>query len=192
MSPTNNSMNRINGPNELNQELQQSNEHLNKLNKELQEANYIKEEYVGHFLNQCAAYIDKLENYRKIVRNKVLTKQYKDLVKLTEATAFIKSELKDFYSSFDDAFLRLYPDFVEKFNGLLEESKPVLLKKGEKLNTELRIFALIRLGISDSNRIANFLRYSVNTIYNYRAKVKNKSAVERESFEEYVMKIGAF
>ncbi len=178
--------------NTLNQELQQSNERLNKLNKELQEANYIKEEYIGHFLNQCAAYIDKLENYRKIVRNKVLTKQYNHLVKLTEPNSFIKTELKDFYNSFDNAFLRLYPDFVDKFNALLEENKPVSPKKGELLNTELRIFALIRLGISDSHKIANFLRYSVNTIYNYRAKIKNKSAVKREQFEEYVMGIGAF
>ncbi|MEZ4885597.1 MAG: DUF6377 domain-containing protein [Chitinophagales bacterium] len=177
--------------NELNQELQQSNVRLNEVNNQLQEANYIKEEYIGHFLNQCAAYIDKLENYRKIVRNKMLTKQYSDLVKLTEPNAFIKSELRDFYTNFDNAFLRLYPDFVEKFNALLEEDKKIPLKKGELLNTELRIFALIRLGISDSNKIANFLRYSVNTIYNYRAKIKNKSAVERERFEEYVMEIGA-
>lgn len=178
--------------NALNKELQESNLRLNILNKELQEANYIKEEYIGHFLNQCAAYIDKLENYRKIVRNKVLTKQYNSLVKLTESTAYIKAELKDFYTSFDQAFLRIYPDFVDKFNQLLEENKQITLKKGELLNTELRIFALIRLGISDSNKIANFLRYSVNTIYNYRAKIKNKSAVERERFEEYVMEIGAF
>lgn len=193
LNKSNNQLNESNKrSNELNQELQQSNERLNKLNKELQEANYVKEEYVGHFLNQCAVYIDKLENYRKIVRNKVMTKQYKDLVKLTEPNAFIKSELKDFYNSFDNAFLRLYPDFVGKFNGLLEENKQVSPKKGELLNTELRIFALIRLGIVDSNKIANFLRYSVNTIYNYRAKIKNKSAVERERFEEYVMDIGAF
>ncbi|MGB1241184.1 MAG: DUF6377 domain-containing protein [Chitinophagales bacterium] len=176
--------------NALNQELQQSNSRLNKLNKELQEANYIKEEYIGHFLNQCSAYIDKLETYRKIVRNKVQTKQYQKLVKLTEPTTLLKSELKEFYNNFDNAFLRLYPDFVKKFNGLLEDDKQLRLKKGELLNTELRIFALIRLGIVDSYKIANFLRYSVNTIYNYRSKIKNKSAVEREKFEEYVMEIG--
>ncbi|MFK7904507.1 MAG: DUF6377 domain-containing protein [Chitinophagales bacterium] len=176
--------------NALNQELQQSNSRLNELNKELQEANYIKEEYIGHFLNQCSAYIDKLETYRRIVRNKVQTKRYQDLVKMTEPTALLKSELKEFYNNFDNAFLRLYPDFVDKFNGLLEEDKQLRLKKGELLNTELRIFALIRLGIVDSNKIANFLRYSVNTIYNYRSKIKNKSAVERERFEEYVMEIG--
>jgi len=176
--------------NALNQELQQSNSRLNELNKELQEANYIKEEYIGHFLNQCSAYIDKLENYRKIVRNKVQTKRYQDLVKMTEPTALLKSELKEFYNNFDNAFLRLYPNFVDKFNGLLEDDKRLRLKKGELLNTELRIFALIRLGIVDSNKIANFLRYSVNTIYNYRSKIKNKSAVERERFEEYVMEIG--
>ncbi len=176
---------------ELNQELQKSNQQLNSLNRELQEANYIKEEYIGHFMNQCSAYIDKLENYRKIVRNKVLTKRYNDLIKLTEPTASLKSELKEFYGNFDNAFLRLYPNFVEKFNALLIQDKQVSPKKGERLSTELRIFALIRLGISDSYKIANFLRYSVNTIYNYRAKIKNKSAVDRGRFEEYVMDIGA-
>jgi len=101
----------------------------------------------------------------------------------------LEMELKELYDNFDSAFLQLFPDFVKKFNELLQEDEPILPKKGELLNTELRIFALIRLGIEDSSQIAEFLRYSVNTIYNYRAKVKNKARVSREDFESLVCKI---
>ncbi len=84
----------------------------------------------------------------------------------------------------------MFPDFVKEFNALLNPNERVVLKPGELLNTELRIYALIRLGISDSDKIADFLRYSVSTIYNYRTKVRNKAAGERQHFEEEVMKIG--
>ena len=87
------------------------------------------------------------------------------------------------------AFLHLFPNFVGKFNDLLQENEQILPKKGELLNTELRIFALIRLGIEDSSQIAEFLRYSVNTIYNYRAKVRNKARGSREDFDDLVRKI---
>ena len=85
--------------------------------------------------------------------------------------------------------MHLLPDFVRKFNELLQNDAQIILKKGELLNTELRIFALIRLGIDDSSQIAEFLRYSVNTIYNYRAKVKNKACVSRDDFEKLVEQI---
>jgi DNA-binding NarL/FixJ family response regulator len=104
----------------------------------------------------------------------------------------VDEELVYFYEMFDNAFLRLYPNFVSEFNSLLEEDARIELKKDEKLNTELRIFALIRLGINDSSKIAALLRYSVNTIHNYRAKVKNKACVSREEFEERIKKIGSF
>ena len=89
----------------------------------------------------------------------------------------------------DTAFLHLFPDFVKKFNALLQDNEQIILKKDELLNTELRIFALIRLGIEDSSQIAEFLRYSVNTIYNYRAKVRNKARGSREDFDDLVRKI---
>ena len=98
-------------------------------------------------------------------------------------------EQKEFYANFDNAFLHLYPDFVTEFNRLLQPEERFIMKPGELLNTELRIFALIRLGIEDSSQIAEFLRYSVNTIYNYRAKVKNKARGSREDFEDLVRKI---
>ena len=174
----------------LNEELKKANGELNELNHRLQEANFIKEEYIGHFLNQCSAYIDKLEIYQKKVHRLMAAKQMTELQRLAESPDFIKTELAEFYNNFDQAFLRLFPDFVAEFNQLLDKSQPIVLRKGELLNTELRIFALIRLGIQDSYKIAHFLRYSANTIYNYRAQIKNKAAVDREQFEGLVLEIG--
>ncbi len=174
----------------LNLELKDANADLIELNNRLREANYIKEEYIGHFLNQCSAYIDKLETYQKKVHRLLVAKQFNELQRLSESTDFIKTELAEFYSNFDQAFLKLFPDFVQEFNNLIDKSQTVHPRKGELLNTELRIFALIRLGIHDSYKIAHFLRYSANTIYNYRAQIKNKSIVDREQFENYVLKIG--
>jgi DNA-binding CsgD family transcriptional regulator len=102
----------------------------------------------------------------------------------------VEEELKEFYDMFDQAFLKLYPKFVEQFNGLLREDSQIELKKGKLLNTELRIFALIRLGITQSSDIASMLRYSSNTIYNYRAQIKNACIGDRETFEERVKQIG--
>jgi hypothetical protein len=94
------------------------------------------------------------------------------------------------YATFDAIFLALYPTFIDDFNELLVPEKKVIPKNSERLNTELRIFALIRLGITDSVKIASFLRYSLGTIYNYRTKTRNKASVPREKFEELVMKVG--
>lgn len=168
------------------------NTQLKSLNNELGEANRVKEEYIALFLGLCSTYIDKLESYRKMVSKKITGGQIAELLKTTKSPDVIENELKEFYSNFDNTFLHLYPQFVEEFNSLLVKEERIVLKKGELLNTELRIFALIRLGINDSSKIANLLRYSVNTIYNYRAKVKNKALVSRDDFENRVMKIGTF
>lgn len=174
------------------QHLQEANARLQVLNRQLQEANFVKEEYIGHFLNQCSVYLDKLESYQKTVRKHTLAKRMNALLQMTEPEAVTQAELRGFYTSFDSAFLHLYPSFVADFNALLEKDQHIIPKNGELLNTELRIFALIRLGITDSNKIAHFLRYSVNTIYNYRSQIKNKAAGERDQFEREVMRIGAF
>lgn len=144
---------------------------LRKTNLDLIEANAAKEEYLGLFLSMCSGYLDKLK--KTISRD-----QY-------------ETELRNFYKTFDTSFLSLYPTFVEDFNRLLKEDARVSLKDGELLNTELRIFALIKLGITQSSHIASLLRYSVNTIYNYRAQVKNAAISDRENFEENVRKIGS-
>jgi DNA-binding NarL/FixJ family response regulator len=120
----------------------------------------------------------------------VTSGQHEELFKTTKSNQFLDSELKEFYSNFDNTFLHLFPTFVEDFNSLLAEKERIEIKMDELLTTELRIFALIRLGITDSSKIASFLRYSVNTIYNYRTRIRNKSLLPREDFERKVRTIG--
>lgn len=175
---------------ELNQDLQSSNSQLNEVNKELSEANQIKETYIGHFLDLCSTYINKLEKYQNTLNKKAVEKKLDELYKMLKSKEMIENELKELYENFDSIFLHLYPDFVEEFNSLLSENERFVLKPNELLNVELRIFALIRLGITDSSKIANFLHYSANTIYSYRTRVRNKAAVPRDQFEKMVMKIG--
>ncbi|WP_316748617.1 DUF6377 domain-containing protein [Pedobacter gandavensis] len=173
----------------LNQDLQNVNQQLNATNSQLQEANHIKEEYIGNFLDLCSNYINKLEDYRKSLNKKASTGNMETLLKMLKSTELMTAELKALYKNFDDTFLHLYPDFVTEFNNLLIAEERFELKPGE-LNTELRIYALLRLGINDTAKIAAFLRCSMSTIYNYRTKVRNKAIVPRENFEDYVREIG--
>lgn len=163
--------------------------HLEQANEQLHISNHIKEEYIGRFMNLCSVYINRLDGYRRMVNKKISAGQTEELLKMVRSREVLDTGLKELYANFDTAFLHLFPDFVEKFNELLQPEERIVLRKGELLNTELRIFALIRLGIEDSSRIAEFLRYSVNTIYNYRAKVKNKACISREDFETRLMQI---
>lgn len=156
---------------EYNLSIVEAEDNLRKINYDLIEANAAKEEYLGLFLSMCSGYLDKLK--KNLTRD-----QY-------------EAELKNFYKTFDTSFLSLYPSFVEDLNDLLKDEGRIVLKEGEMLNTELRIFALIKLGITQSSHIASLLRYSVNTIYNYRAQVKNSALEDRENFEEKVKKIGS-
>ena len=173
----------------LNTDLQLMNQNLEEANLNLEEANLIKEEYIAHFFNLCSAYIDKIENYRKLLYKKAAKHQFDDLTKVLKSTTVVEQELDELYKNFDTIFLNIYPHFVTHFNALLEEGEQIFPKKGELLNTELRIFALIRLGITDSSKIAEFLRYSLRTVYNYRTKVRNKAKGERDTFEEKVKQI---
>lgn len=177
---------------ENNESLQAANRQLSQLNGDIAEANTVKEEYIALFLRVYSECIDKMEGLQRRVRKLATHDNLKELKRELSNTDLVDEELGQFYEMFDNAFLRLYPNFVSEFNSLLEEDARIELKKDEKLNTELRIFALIRLGISDSSKIAALLRYSVNTIYNYRAKVKNRACVSREEFEERIKKIGSF
>ncbi|MFL9844188.1 DUF6377 domain-containing protein [Flavobacterium rhizosphaerae] len=178
--------------NDLNTQLLHTNTELKGLYSELSEINRIKEYYIGTLLNVCSDYLDKLDGYRKTVKKMILAKQIDELLKRTKSGQIIDEEINLFYKNFDAIFLHIYPHFVEQLNSLLVPEEKIVLKKDELLTTELRIFALIRLGITDSGKIAKLLRYSVNTIYNYRVKVKNKAAVPRDEFENLVMKIGSF
>src|SRR5690606_1393472 len=160
-------------------------------NQRLDEANLIRERYIGYYINQCAVYLDKLDEFRKNVSRKIKAGQLDELQKLSASTTTLEKDAHELYTDFDSTFLEVYPDFVAEFNALLREDERYVLKKNQ-LNTELRIFALIRLGITDVNQIATFLRYSIQTIYNYKSKVKGKAAIDPEHFEENVKKLGAF
>ncbi|ROI07819.1 hypothetical protein EGI11_09070 [Chryseobacterium sp. H3056] len=170
-------------------ELRSANEKLSSLNVQLDEANHIKEEYVAFFINQCSIYLERFERFKKLISKRLSMGQVDKLSEMVNNKKNIEMDLDELYQSFDKAFLRIYPSFVEEINKLLkpEERYP----STNVLNTELRIFALIRLGINDSTQISEFLRYSLRTIYNYRSKVKAKSVIENEDFEARIMQIGS-
>ncbi|BDD00570.1 DUF6377 domain-containing protein [Persicobacter psychrovividus] len=175
---------------QLNHDLAASNEHLNQLFEALSESDHIKEQYIGNFFKICSDYIDKLDEQRKYAKKLVSNKKGAQLVRELSDPDFLEEEIKAFYENFDRTFLKIYPNFVTEFNALMLPENQFEPKQGEQLNSELRIFALIRLGIQDSGKIAKLLRYSVHTIYNYRAKVKKKTMVPKENFEDEIMKIG--
>ena len=175
---------------ELNTELNTFNEKLNETNYTLTEANLLKEIYIGRYMDQCSDYIGKLDEYRRKLNVMATTGKMNNLISAVKSKEFIENELKEFYTNFDRTFLQLFPNFITEFSALLIDDEAIQLKEGELLNTELRIFALIRLGIKDSAKISTFLRYSVSTIYNYRSQLKNKAAGPREDFEAKVMRIG--
>lgn len=173
-----------------NNELTVLTEELKTTNLKLSEASMLKEEYIGHFLEQCSKYLHKLQDYKKMVNRKIKAGQIEELYKQNSSNRLIHQESKELYQKFDIAFLKIFPKFVEQFNELLQPDERFVLSKDELLNTELRLFALVRLGIKDSSQIADFLGYSVTTIYTYRTRIKNKANGNREDFEKNVMKIG--
>ncbi len=176
-----------------NAQLTQLNADLLQKNEELNEANYVKEEYIGYVFTICSNYIRKLEELRSSIYVKAVTKQYKEILDETSSDSDIaRDELRDFYRSFDTIFLHIYPDFVNDFNSLLQEDKRIIPKDGELLNTELRIYALVRLGITDSIKIAEFLHCSAQTVYNYRFKVRNRAQVPKKDFAEVVRTLGKY
>lgn len=160
------------------------------LQQHLEGANSIKEMYMSQFLNLCTIYMDKLNQFFKIAERKISTGHTDDLYRMTKSGKFVEEQSREFYDTFDKAFLHIYPDFVEQVNALLKPDERIELRDGELLNTDLRILAFMRLGVDESTRIAQVLNYSVNTIYSYRNRLKNR-AVNRENFENDIMKIGA-
>jgi len=175
---------------EQTEELSTLNHQLSIVNSQLSETNRVKEEYIGRFMSLCSQYIDKLDNYRKMVNKKMKNKELEDLFRLSKSTELKEKELEELYQNFDSVFLHLFPNFVNDFNALLQDDTQIHPKEENRLTTEIRIFALIRLGIEDSSKIAEFLHYSVNTIYNYRARIKNGALDNRESFERRIKQLG--
>ncbi len=174
---------------QLNQQLTSSNEQLQAANSSLSEASQVKEEYIGRFLTMCSQYIDRMSRYRKHVNKRLKSREYDVLYNENRESLSEEEEFGQLYENFDSAFLHLYPNFVADFNALLREEERSVPQQEGRLTTSLRIFALIRLGVDDSSKIAEFLHYSVNTIYNYRARVKRGAIGDRDDFENQVKQI---
>ena len=175
---------------QLNSRLSDLNGSLSETNLKLNESNRVKDEYVGRFIHLCSFYIDRLDEMRRRVNKMVKGRDLDALYRFTEGSELRDKNLSELYGMFDSTFLHLFPHFVADFNALLKPECRITLPEAGVLNTDVRIFALIRLGIEDSGRIAEFLHYSVNTIYNYRAKVKNGALGDRDDFENQVKAIG--
>lgn len=164
--------------------------YLNRLRERLHNANLSKDVYINQFLKLCSIYMDKLHNFCHIAERKISAGKTDEFYRMTKSGRFIEEQSAEFYEVFDDAFLHLYPDFVEEVNNLLRPECRIVLKEGEQLNTDLRILAISRMGIDDSASIAQILNYSLNTIYSYRNRLKAR-AINRDTFEEDIMKIAS-
>ena len=173
----------------MRRDLYQANRRLHAANLSLEQTGRIKEVYIARYLDRCVTYLDKLEQYRRSLEKLAMAAKTDALFKAIRSDQFLRDERKAFYRDFDRSFLDLFPRFVERFNNLLQEDGRVTPKAGELLNTELRIFALIRLGVTDTNSIAHFLGYSLATVYNYRSKMRNKAVGDKDKFEQEVMRI---
>ncbi len=158
------------------------------LKDRLEAANNTKEIYLSQFMNLCSVFMDKLISFNMTVNRKISAGQVDELFKITKSGKLIEEESREFYEMFDNAFLHIYPSFVDSVNALLQPDKQIVLADGEHLNTDLRILACIRLGMVDASRVARALNFSVNTIYAYRTRLRNR-AINRDTFERDIMRI---
>ena len=171
-----------------NDKLQALNTRLEDLNQELTESNMIKEEYIGQLFNLCSSYINEAEKNRIRILGKLKSGKNKEVQQqLDEST--IKEDLSQLFYNFDMIFLELFPDFIDRFNALLRPGERIEAKGDNLLSPELRIYALVRLGINDSVKIASFLHYSPQTVYNYRLKTRNRSDLPKEEFISRVRRL---
>ncbi|EJW89568.1 regulatory protein SusR [gut metagenome] len=173
----------------MRKDLYTANQQLLKANKNLLETGKIKEMYITKYLDKCVNYLEKLEQYRRSLEKLAMASKTNELFKAIKSEEFLHNERKAFYQEFDKSFLDLFPNFIHDFNQLLQEEASIFPKKEEQLTTELRIFALIRLGVTDANHIAHFLGYSLATVYNYRSKIRNKAKGNKDTFEQEVMNL---
>ncbi len=173
----------------LNSQLTDVNEKLKEVNIRLRDSNFVKEEIIGYVFSVCSQYISKQEDFRKRILRQLKTGQTAEAMKTVEMP-LQQHELKEFYNTFDQVFLNIYPDFVQDFNNLLREEERIVVKDGELLNTELRIYALVRLGINDSVKISEFLHCSAQTVYNNRLRCRNKAIIPKEEFARTVQSLG--
>lgn len=156
----------------------------------LSQTNNAKEKYIADIFGLCSDYISKIDDFRKSIYRMIVAKRFDEVRELTKSPELSHGELKELYNNFDQIFLKVYPGFVDDFNTLLRPDEKIILKKGEMLNTEVRIYALVRLGINDSIKISKFLHCSVQTVYNTRQRIRNKSIIPKEKFAETVQTLG--
>ena len=169
-------------------ELEQLRSRLSDANRSLEESAKVKEDYLGYLFNLCSEYIDSLESYRKQLQRRLKSGKISDIDSLLSATQG-GEHLQSFFKKFDAIILDIFPDFIEKINALLSPDYQLRPKPGELLSPELRIYALVRLGVTDSTRIAAFLHYSPQTVYNYRFRVRSHSLLPKEEFPLAVRKL---
>ncbi|PZR27689.1 MAG: transcriptional regulator [Citrobacter freundii] len=173
---------------ELNLRLEESNHRLADLNEKLEDSNKIKEEYIGFFFRSDSEFYGKLEKVKTDIEKKLLERRYDD-IRFFLNKIDTKKEKEELLHSFDIIFLKLFPNFLAEVNSLLREDEKIRLKEGELLSTDLRIFALMRMGVTDPEKIAQILEYSVKTIYSYKSRIKNKAVVSGDEFEERIMRV---
>ncbi len=171
------------------QKLMASNERLQSSNEELAKTDKLKEDYIAFYLDKCRGYLVALQKYRRELLKLAKSKNHDELMKRLNSSELMDEEQQRFYKDFDESFLNIHPQFVERFNALLADDKQIKVKRNELLTTELRIFALIRLGVTDTTAIARFLNYSTATVYNYRSRIRNNSKSDKAVFEDMVMKL---
>jgi tetratricopeptide (TPR) repeat protein len=168
--------------------VKERNQHLDHINKKLLEDTHIKEEYIGYFFNIISGYILKMEKIKRNTERKLKSQNYEELLKLAHEID-IKQEREALFYTFDNIFLKLFPNFITTFNSLLKPEDQIWPKDNEVLNTNLRIFALMRLGIKDNQTIANILESAVSTIYTYKIRIKSKALVQGDEFDNKIMEI---
>ena len=171
-----------------NNELKDSNKALRNSNDELENTNTKRELMANAFIMLCYQYIERLESQRKLVIRKIRANQQNELLSILSSSKLSTEENQNFLSQFDKIFLSLYPSFVNELNSLLIPEAQIELKEDNKLTPSLRVAALVRLGVTESPKIAGILSYSLQTIYNYRSTLKN-SAIDKENFEENLQKL---
>ena len=162
------------------------NSKLKEANIDLKQSNHIKTVYVGHYMMMTSLLIERFDAWRKQLNQKIKSNDIEPVQKELASQRFTQEQLAAFYRDFDEAFLNIFPDFVDKVQDLLIDNYVFRTKPGEKLNTDLRVLCCIRLGITDSTQIASFLRYSLSTIYNSRTRMRNLAKGNRDKFEERV------
>ena len=177
--------------NTLNQELERRNAAIEAANNEMKESNRIKDEYIGRFLELSSNYIQRGEDRAKLLNRLARDKKMAELYAELKSSSSLNESIRLFYQNFDTAFLNIYPNFIKEVNSLMANGNQFEVDGGQKLTTELRILALIRLGINDNQKIADILRSSITTIYTYRSKIKSR-ALSKDTFEDEIRIIATY